>query len=89
MGLYLDRISFLDSGKLKSVDRVVVGRPHEMQAQVEALDLEAGDTLIVSTRYNGVTLSGLDPSTVPGWDGYRYLEYPVASHVLISLERAR
>ena len=89
LGLYLDRVSFIDAGKLKSVDRLVVGRPTEIQARVEALDLAVGDTLIVSTRYAGVTLSGPDPSTVPGWDGYRYLEYPVASHVLTSVERAR
>jgi hypothetical protein len=87
LGLYLDRVSFLDSGKLKSVDRLVVGRPREIQAQVEGLGLAVGDTLIVSTRYEGVTLSGPDPSAVPNWDGYRYLEYPVASHVLTSLER--
>jgi hypothetical protein len=89
LGLYLDRVSFLDSGKLKSVDRLVVGRPFEIQAQAEAMDLALGDTLIVSTRYDGVTLSGPDPATVPGWGGYRYLEYPIASHALTSLERAR
>jgi hypothetical protein len=89
LALYLDRISFLDAGKLRSVDRLVVGSPREIQAQVEALNLALGDTLIVSTRYNGVTLSGPDPATVPGWGGYRYLEYPIASHALTSLERAR
>lgn len=89
LALYLDRVSFLDSGKLKSVDRLVVGSVYEIRAQVEGLNLALGDTLIVSTRYAGVTQSGPDPSTVPGWDGYRYLEYPVASHVLTSLERAR
>ena len=89
LGLYLDRVRFLDSGKLNSVDRLVVGRPHEMQDQVEALGPKVGDTLIVSTRYQGVTLSGPDPATVPGWAGYRYLEYPVASHVLTSVEKVR
>lgn len=89
LGLYLDRVSFIDAGKLKSVDRLVVGRPTEIQARVEALDLAVGDTLIVSTRYDGVTESGPAPSTVPGWAGYQYLEYPVASHVLTSVERAR
>lgn len=89
LALYLDRVSFLDSGKLKSVDRLVVGRTREVQEQVEALGLEVGDTLIVSTQYNGVTESGPGPSTVPGWAGYQYLEYPVASHVLTSLERVR
>jgi hypothetical protein len=87
LALYLDRAAFLEAGKLKSVDRLVVGSPHEIRAQVEALGLEVGDTLIVSTRYDGVTLSGPGPSSVPGWAGYRYLEYPVALHVLTSLER--
>jgi hypothetical protein len=77
LGLYLDRVSFLDSGKLKCVDRLVVGRPREIQAQVQALDLALGDTV------------GPDPSTAPGWAGYRSLEYPVASRVLTSLEKAR
>ena len=67
----------------------MVGSVYEIQAQVEAMGLAVGDTLIVSTRYAGVTESGPGPSTVPGWAGYRYLEYPVASHVLTSLERAR
>lgn len=89
LALYLDRVSFLDSGNLKSIDRLVVGSPHEIQARVEGLNLAVGDTLIVSTRYNGVTQSGPGPSTVPGWAGYRYLEYPVALHVLTSVERAR
>jgi len=89
LALYLDRVSFLDAGKLKSVDRLVVGSVYEIRARVDALDLAVGDTLIVSTRYDGVTQSGPGPSTVPGWAGYRYLEYPVASHVLTSVERAR
>jgi hypothetical protein len=89
LALYLDRVSFLDAGKLKSVDRLVVGRTREVQEQVEALGLEVGDTLIVSTQYNGVTESGPGPSTVPGWAGYQYLEYPLAAHVLTSVERVR
>ena len=89
VGLHLDRVSFLDAGKLKSVDRLVVASPHEILAQVEALGLAVGDTLIVSTRYNGETLSGPGPSTVPGWAGYRYEDYPLALHVLTSIERTR
>lgn len=89
LSLYLDRVTFLDAGRLKSVDRLVVGSPHEIRAQVEALGVEAGDTLLVFTRYDGVTQSGPGPSTVPGWPGYRYLEYPIALHVLTSLERVR
>ena len=89
VALYLDRVSFLEAGRLKSVDRLVVGGPHEIRAQVEALGLAVGDTLVVSTRYNGETLSGPGPSTVPGWAGYRYEDYPIASHVLTSVEKVR
>ncbi|CAA9358899.1 MAG: hypothetical protein AVDCRST_MAG68-4239 [uncultured Gemmatimonadetes bacterium] len=89
LALYLDRVSFLDAGKLKSVDRLIVGRTREVQSQVEALGLAVGDTLVVSTRYNGETLSGPGPSTVPGWAGYRYEDYPIASHVLTSVEKVR
>lgn len=89
VALHLDRVSFLDAGKLKSVDRLVVVSPHEVQAQVEAMGLNVGDTLVVSTRYNGETLSGPGPSTVPGWAGYRYEDYPIALHVLTSVEKVR
>lgn len=69
------------------VNRVVALLHGDDGPSLDSLGLEVGDTVAVNTRYVGVTLSGPGPGLIPGWAGYKYLEYPIAGHRLRSISR--
>lgn len=85
---YLDRLRFLDRGDSLHIDRIIIGMPGTLQARIDSLGLERGDTLVVSTEFRGTTFSGGLEAYIPNWGANRYHErYPVALHTLTSVAR--
>lgn len=85
--LLLDRVRYLEGGDPHNVNRVIYAVTSEVQDQVDALGLQTGDRLVVSTRFQGIAETG-DLKEVPNWPGHDYFEYPIAQHVLTSIARA-
>lgn len=85
--VHLDRLAYQQPGRRDDVDRVVALLHGDDGLPLDSLGLAVGDTVVVTTRYVGVTLSGPAPGLVPGWAGYEYLEYPMAGHRLRSISR--
>jgi hypothetical protein len=84
--LILDRVQYLQ-GAPHDVNRVVQAVTTDVHAQVQALDLQPGDQLVVSTRFVGLGETG-DLREVPDWGGEGYLDYPIGLHALTSVARA-
>lgn len=83
----VDRTRFVDSGNPHDVDRVVWVFTNEATvAQVRALELQVGDTIVISTRYSGVREVG-ELTNIPNWPGHRYYEYPIGAHILTAVAR--
>lgn len=85
--VHLDRLQFQQPDRRGDVNRLVALLHGNNGLSLDSLGLEVGDTVTVTTSYLGVTLSGPAPGLVPGWAGYEYLEYPIASHRLRSVAR--
>jgi hypothetical protein len=85
--VHLDRLAYQQPGRSGDINRVVALLHGDDGPSLDSLGLEVGDTVAVNTRYLGVTLSGLGPGKIPGWAGYKYLEYPIAGHRLRSISR--
>jgi hypothetical protein len=83
--VHLDRLAYQQPGRSGDVNRVVALLHGGDGPSLDSLGLEVGDTVAVNTRYVGVTLSGPGPGLIPGWAGYKYLEYPIAGHRLRSI----
>ena len=84
----VDRTRFVNSGDPHDVDRVVWVFTNEATvAQVGALELQVGDTIVISTRYSGVREVGA-LEAVPNWPGHKYYEYPIATHQFTAIRRA-
>jgi hypothetical protein len=85
---YLDRLQFLERADSSNIDRVVIGMPGGLQATIDSLEIRRGDTLVVSTRFQGIGYSRGLEALIPNWAANRYKEdYPVALHTLISIEK--
>lgn len=85
--VHLDRLVYQQPGRSGDVNRVVALLHANEGPSLDSLGLEVGDTVRVSTRYVGITLSAPAPGLVPGWAGYEYLEYPIAGHRLRAISR--
>ena len=85
---YLDRLEILDRGDSLHIDRVVIGRPGALQARIDSLGVTRGDTLVVSTKYKGITYNGGLEMYIPNWGANRYYNgYPIAVHTLTHVEK--
>jgi hypothetical protein len=85
---YLDRLQFLERADSLNIDRVVIGMPGNLQATIDSLEIQRGDTLVVSTKYMGIGYSRGLEALIPNWAANRYKEdYPVAVHTLVALEK--
>lgn len=85
---YLDRLQFLERGDSLHIDRVVIGNPGELRARLDSLRVRRGDTLVVSTKYKGITYNGGLEMYIPNWGANRYYNgYPIAVHTLIGVEK--
>lgn len=85
--VHLDRLQYQQPDGRGDVNRLVALLHGNDGLSLDSLGLQVGDTVTVTTSYLGVTLSGPAPGLVPGWAGYQYLEYPIASHRLRSITR--
>ncbi|HEX6371279.1 MAG TPA: hypothetical protein VF006_20340 [Longimicrobium sp.] len=85
--LILDRDRFVAAGDPHDVNRVIKAITVDVQEQVQALNLRAGDRLVVSTRFIQIDETG-DLRGVPNWPGHDFHEYPVGLHSLTAVARA-
>ena len=84
--MYVDRERYLKSDP-HSIDRVVKVLPHEVPDAVSALNLQAGDRIQISTRFQGYTEAGDLARFVPDWPYDKYDEYLLGEHVLTAVEK--
>jgi hypothetical protein len=82
--LILDRTRY--SGDPHHVDRVIQVVTTPMTAQVLAMDLKAGDRLVVSTEFVQIG-EIVDLPEIPDWPGHDYVEFPIGSHRLTAIAR--
>jgi hypothetical protein len=85
--MHLDRVRYLDARDFNDVNRVVLGETGELTEYVESLNLEVGDTVVISTDYQGIYYGGAASGVVPNWPGDDYIDYPVAVHRLLEIRR--
>ena len=85
--IYLVRVRYLNAGAFHDVNRVVLGETADLTAQIESMNFVVGDTVLVSTDYQGVFHGGAARGVVPNWPGDRYIDYPVAVHRLLEITR--
>lgn len=85
--LILDRVRYLEGGDPHNVNRVIRVITADVQAQVDALNLQTGDRLIVSTRFIQID-DAAELREVPDWPGHGYHEYPIGLHSLTAIARA-
>ncbi|HEX8320510.1 hypothetical protein [Longimicrobium sp.] len=85
--IYLDRVRYLDARAFHDVNRIILGETGDLTAFIESLNLAVGDTVVVSTDYQGVYHGGAATGVVPNWPGDRYIDYPVAVHRLVEIRR--
>ncbi len=82
-----ERIRFAEARDPHNVNRVVlITADASSQAEVNALALQAGDTLVVSTRFVTITETA-GSHGVPNWPGHNAVEYPVSGHNFTSARR--
>lgn len=86
-GFYGERTIFRDAGDPHNVNRVVYLAGGDLHAELAALDLQIGDTLLISTRYETTYYDAVRTGAVPDWPGHTHLEYPIARHTLTALVR--
>lgn len=85
---YLDRLQFLERGDSSNIDRIVIGLPGGLQGTIDSLEIRRGDTLVVSTKFQGIGYSRGLEAYIPNWAANRYKEdYPVALHTLLAIEK--
>jgi hypothetical protein len=82
-----ERASFAAAGDPHNVNRVVrISTDASNQADVGALALKLGDTLVVSTRFLMMDEAS-GASGVPNWPGHKAMEYPISHHIFTSARR--
>jgi hypothetical protein len=85
--MYLDRVSYIESGRLRSVDRVILGQTWTLGPRIDSLNIGIGDTVIVSTEYGNVNRGGPPKGAIPDWPGTGHHDYPVGWHVVTQIRR--
>jgi hypothetical protein len=83
---YVDRIRYLTENDPHNVNRIVQATAREIQPRVHSLNLQEGDTLRISSRYEGLA-NGNAHAKIPNWPGHRYVEFPIGFHVLEAIEK--
>lgn len=91
---YMDRIRYLEVGDPYNVNRIVLVSSGELRPLVESFKLQVGDTVVVSTKYQGLeeayqySSSGFsDQPLAPQWPGHNRHIYSISSHVLQKIEK--
>lgn len=84
--MFVDRERYLASDP-HSIDRVLQVLPHEVLDAVSALNLQVGDRVRISTRYQGYAEAGDLGRFVPNWPFDKYHEYLIGEHVLTAVEK--
>ncbi len=84
---FLDRVRYLSSGDLKSVNRVIFGQTWTLGARIDSLGIAVGDTVIISTEYASVHRGGTAVGVVPEWPGTGEYSYPVGWHIVKEIRR--
>lgn len=86
--LLIDRVRYVQAGDPHNVDRAVqVGSGVAMLEAVAALNLAVGDSVLISTRYQG-NVQVVNIRSVPNWPGHNAYQYPMAFHIVTSIARA-
>lgn len=89
--LYLDRVRYLSAGDSSYLNRVVIGSTQKVHAAVEALRVQRGDTLRVTTAFDTLVRSGGYEAYIPRWpanDGECWDGAWVALHTIESVAPA-
>lgn len=84
---FLDRVRYLASGDLKSVNRVVFGQTWTLGARIDSLGIAVGDTVIITTEYANVHRGGTAVGVIPDWPGTGDHTYPVGWHIVREIRR--
>lgn len=85
--LILDRVRYSENGAPHDVNRVVQALTTQVQPVFDALNVQVGERLVVSTSFIEVTDAG-GLREVPNWPGHDYPEYPIGLHYLTSVAKA-
>lgn len=86
--LLIDRVRYTDGGDPHNVNRVVQVRSGAaMRDMVAALNLGVGDSVLISSQYQGYT-NVIGINSVPNWPGHTAYEYPIAIHSVTAISRA-
>ncbi len=83
---YVDRIRYLTGNDPHNVNRIVQATAREIQPRVHSLNVQEGDTLRISSRFEAVA-NGNAHAKIPNWPGHRYVEFPIGFHVLEAIEK--
>jgi hypothetical protein len=83
---YVDRVQYLEANDPHNVNRIVEVTAREVQPLVDQLKLQVGDTIRISTRYEGIA-TGSKRQAIPDWPGHRYREFPIGFHALTAVEK--
>jgi hypothetical protein len=86
--IYADRVKFLRENDPHDIDRVVYLELRTLQVPLDTTRVRPGDTLRVSTRYDGrIYLEGSLPE-IPDWPYPRGgAEYPIGRHTVTQYRR--
>ncbi|HST63178.1 MAG TPA: hypothetical protein VLK84_30995 [Longimicrobium sp.] len=85
--LLVDRVRYVDAGDPHNVNRVVqVYSGDAMRETVAALNLSAGESVLISTEYQSYT-NVMGIRSVPNWPGHNAYEYPIAIHGVTAIAR--
>jgi len=86
--LLIDRVRYVDSGDPHNVNRALrVSSGDAMLEAVAALNLAVGDSVLISTQYQGI-VQVVNLQSVPNWPGHKAYQYPIAFHVVTAIARA-
>ena len=85
--LLIDRVRYVDAGDPHNVNRAVqVSSGDAMLEAVAALNLAVGDSVLISTRYQGI-VRVVNIQSVPNWPGHKAYEYSIGFHVVTEIAR--
>lgn len=85
LSFIVDRTRFMEAGDPHNVDRVIsILSTDATTANAAALNLQSGDTIMISTEYAG-RREVAELKEVPNWPGHRYYEYPIGAHLLTAV----
>lgn len=82
--LIVDRVRYTSDPH--NVNRVVSVNPVTLKSQTDALNLRAGDHLVISTEFVQIG-EIVDLPEIPNWPGHSYVEFPIGLHKLTAVAR--